>query len=493
MANIAKSKILLIFIVFYLGGIIFGEFYLSGELFVGVVVVLVVVREVFQVVWREVGSEGSRGGLMVLVIFVMIIGIFCGWGRFLISFEAGEGHVKNLHGFNELKGCICDEVDVRDDKVKYLIEVSEVLVDGKWGDVEGKVLVNASRYPVYEYGDCMRFEGKLEAPGEIEDFDYGKYLSRYDVYSVIYRAEIYEVYGTSGSEFYKIIYGAKNRFEEKLSQIFSEPYGSFMGGLLLGSRKGIPDQLMEDFNVTGLTHIIAISGYNVALVIVVISGMFGFLSRKMKVVFSGIFVVLFVMFVGAIVSVVRAGLMGILSLMALYFGRQYAVFLGLMISAFLMTLWNPKILVYDVGFQLSFLATLGIIAYSSVLEGFFKFVPKFFAIRESLMMTLSAQIVALPIIILNFGKLSVISPIANVFVLPFIPLSMIFGFFAVMFGFVSEFLGNVFGFFGYIFLKVIIFFIETFALLEFASIEIKWFAWWMVILWWILIRRNYFS
>ena len=147
---------------------------------------------------------------------------------------------------------------------------------------------------------CLRIwrlslvSGELQLPEAIEDFKYDKYLSRYSIYAVVYRARIDKISEGSGHVFLKWIYDFKNVFEGRLSRIFAEPHGSFMAGLILGSRKGIPEYLMDSFDTTGLTHIIAISGYNITLVIVVVSGIFSFLNRKMKVVASSFFIIVFV-------------------------------------------------------------------------------------------------------------------------------------------------------------------------------------------------------
>lgn len=146
-----------------------------------------------------------------------------------------------------------------------------------------------------------------------------------------------------------------------------------------------------------------------------------------------------------------------------------------------MNLWNPKILVYDVGFQLSFLATLGIVIFSPVLERVFKWVPQILGLREALQLTLSAQITVLPIIILNFERFSIVAPIANLLVLPFIPFAMLFGFVAVIFG-------KVFGFLGYLILKIIIIFVEFFAKLEFASIDITW-TWGICVFYYLILAK----
>ena len=128
-----------------------------------------------------------------------------------------------------------------------------------------------------------------------------------------------------------------------------------------------------------------------------------------------------------------------------------------------MGMWNPKILVFDVGFQLSFLATLGLIVFGEKLMHWCRFLPNFFAVRESIAMTLSAQSFALPVILWNFGTLSLISPLANVFVLPFIPVAMILGFFAVVGSFLWSGFGVVFGFLGYLVLEIVIFFVQLFS------------------------------
>ncbi|MBT4056494.1 ComEC/Rec2 family competence protein, partial [Candidatus Peregrinibacteria bacterium] len=262
----------------------------------------------------------------------------------------------------------------------------------------------------------------------------------------------------------------KGVFENRLGRLFPEPYSSLMAGLLLGSRKGIPADLMEDFNKTGLTHIVAISGYNITLVIIVVFGLFGFLTRKVRVVMATIFVVVFVILVGASSAVVRAGIMGIISLFAVYFGRKGEIYVSILLAAFLMNLWNPKIAVIDIGFQLSFLATLGLVYVSPWLEKapgllgkILGKVPRFFLIRENFVLTLSAQVFTLPVILKSFGRISLLCPISNVFVLPFIPFAMIFGFLAVVGSFVVEGVGEGFAFVGYCFLDLIFFLVRFFA------------------------------
>ena len=245
-----------------------------------------------------------------------------------------------------------------------------------------------------------------------------------------------------------------------------------MAGLLTGSRRGIPEHLMNDFNVTGLTHIIAISGYNITIVIAVISGMLFWLPLKVRFFPSIVAIIAFTLFVGASAAVVRASIMGILGLLALQTGRQSEVRLTILWTLFFMLLWNPKYLWYDAGFQLSFLAVLGLVEIAPYLDPLFKHIPKTLGIREALQMTIAAQISAVPLILFLFGRLSLIAPIANLMVAPFIPLAMLFGFFGTVTSFLWFPLGQLIGYIGWGCLEWIILVAHTLANLPFASIEL---------------------
>lgn len=372
--------------------------------------------------------------------------------------SAGE----SVGNFDKLVGCVVEEPDVRSEGSRYVFDFENFF---------GKVLVYAPRYPVYEYGDCLLVFGSLSDPENRGNFDYVNYLKRYGIYKIMYSRSMELIDEKSGNFFFKIIYDFKITVEDKLNSIFSEPYKSFMGGLLMGSRKGLPDRLEADFKKAGLTHIMAISGYNITLVIVMISGLFWFLRRNLRVFVSGFFVVVFVIFVGMSASAVRAAVMGILGLLALRFERKYEVERGLFVTVFLMGLFNPLILVYDSGFQLSILATGGLVYIYPRLKNYFKNLPNLFGLGEIFLGTLSAQIAVLPIMILNFRQISLLGVFANVLVLPLIPVVMLLGFCAVIFGFLSMYLAFIPGFLAYVLMKIILFIVEGFAKIPFVSVE----------------------
>jgi len=325
--------------------------------------------------------------------------------------------------FVEISGEIVEELDRRQDHQKITVET-------EWG----RVLVKLSPYEELSYGDTVLLEGVLERPTEdIEGFNYANYLARYRVWLVMNRANV-TLQSRGPPSIRGILYSFKTKLETRLNELFMEPEASFAAGLLLGSRKGMPEELAMAFQEVGLTHIVAISGYNISLVIAGMFLFFSFLPLKWRVVVSSIAIVLFVILVGASAAVVRAGIMGGLTLWALFTGHKSQVFFALLWSAVIMVIINPYILLYDVGFQLSFASTGGLLVFVPMLE---KITPKWekaLVLREALLLTVAAQIATTPLILYHFGRLSWISPLANVLAAPFLGPAMLFSALALVFG-----------------------------------------------------------
>lgn len=406
-------------------------------------------------------------------IILALAGFLLGMGRVVIS----EHHVTpdQIDYYNgqkiEFSGVI-REVDIRRDKAKYTISVED--------EGEGDVLITLNKYPQYKYGDLLKVRGELQAPGEFNGFNYGDYLSRFGIYSVMYYPRVELLDSGQGNFFWAGMSYLQNKFMERINRLFPEPHASFEAGLLVGARKGIPEDLVEKFNITGLTHIIAISGYNITIIIVFVMWMLGGLPRMTGFAAAVAAIILFTLFVGASPAVVRASIMGILGLMALNYGRQNNIHLTILWSAFFMVLWNPKILVYDVGFQLSFAAVLGLIYVAPYFDKYAKKLPQAFGVREAIQMTLAAQVMALPIIVYNFERLSLIAPLANLLVIFAIPPAMLFGFVAVVLSFFLHSLGMIFAYIAWGILSYIIKMIEITAAIPYASVDLPGMQLWMM-------------
>lgn len=265
----------------------------------------------------------------------------------------------------------------------------------------------------------------------------------------------------------------------RIVQLFGEPTGSLVSGLLLGSRRGMSEELTADLQKTGLSHIVAISGYNITLVILFVGLLLSFLSRKLKILFSLLGVVLFVLLVGAGAAVVRAALMGGIGLLALFYGRQYFVDYALWLTAFVMSLVNPLILTFDSGFHFSFLATMGLIYVVPNLQKWARFVPGRFLLRENFLMTISAQLMVLPVSIWNFGGFSWLAPLINLVVLPFIPLVMLLSALALLFSCFSFVGGEFLAFLTDLIVGFLIWVIGFFADLPWGFLFLKGLPWWL--------------
>jgi len=476
--------------------------------------------------------------LGILILGVMLAAIF--WGRtpkiviagFCLMVLAGgawrslavsdsDNLVKQFNDKRKiiLTGVLAEEPDVRSDNVKYTVAAASIKSSDYGYTVsrtiktDGKILVVAKKYPLYQYGDSIEVSGKLVTPKSSEDFDYQKYLAKDDIFSLVYFPEIKLLAQDQGNWLMGKLLFVKNKFKDSIGQILTEPQGAFLGGLLLGDKRGLPTDLTAAFSRTGTTHIIALSGFNITIIAVALMELFNFFMVRRQVSFwlSVAVIVLFVLMTGAAASVVRAATMGILVLLAQQVGRLYQIRNALVLAGAIMVYLNPRVLVWDLGFQLSFAATLGLIYVLPILQKYFdpdKEEKKFISgqkkegslakaiksVKLVLAATLAAQIAVLPLLVVNFGQLSLIAPLANILVLPVIPLTMLAGFLSALVGLIFLPLGQILGWVAWLFLSYEIKIIELLAELPLAAINFEW-SWlgggiYYVFLLWLIWRFN---
>ncbi len=344
------------------------------------------------------------------------------------------------------------------------------------GKYQGRVLIKAGKDKgSFNYGDKILIKGKIEEIENFSDVDFKSYLIKEKIYAVINYPEIefLEKYKYFSVKFYLI--KIKNIFQEKINSVFLEPEASFLSGLLLGIKSNLSESFKENMVRSGTSHLIALSGYNITIISSFVLSVLLFLglSRGSSFWLSVIFIILFILLTGASASVVRAGIMGILFILSQKLGYLYNPRNSLFFAGAIMTLFNPRILYFDIGFQLSFIATLGLIYFYPFFQEILKSKNKsFLNWKETFSLTISAQISVLPLLILHFGYFSFISLISNIVVLLFIPLSMFFGFLSVIVSFFVPFLGNIIGAFTHLILKFEIFMINFFGSLKIAGINL---------------------
>jgi competence protein ComEC len=315
---------------------------------------------------------------------------------------------------------------------KFVIGVDAILnADGSRIPVEGKVLLNDNGgWPEHFYGDEVRISGKLRKPEWIDDFDYPHYLELQGIRAVITRGTI-QTEKPADLSLIGVLTHWRTKVENQVGMILPEPHASLLARLLTGSRRGLPDDVSDQFRTSGITHIVAISGYNITMILALLSSLLFWLPLKWRFWPLATGVILFTLFVGASPPVVRAAIMGILGLLALQANRLSVPRLTALWAAFAMLLWNPMMIWYDASFQLSFMALVGIMELTPLLKKLFDRVPNTLAIRDSLITTVAAQIGTLPISMIIFQQLSLVSPFTNLLVAPLVPIAMLLGFIAM--------------------------------------------------------------
>lgn len=406
-----------------------------------------------------------------LLIALFIAGDF--WAG-LFAPEIDSAHIAHYNG--KEKTFLARVDDATDSRIRSQYLIVKPL------NYRGKALLKTNLYPEYEYGDLLEINCQLQAPNSSENFKYDDYLARFGVYSICERPGIKKLDGGQGNFFTAKILRFRNFAVGKLNETLSEPAAALLAGILIGERSGLPSGLSKNFQTVGLSHIIAISGFNITIIVMILSNLAQhfFISRQRAFWIILCFLFVFVVLTGISASVTRAAIMGGLVLFAGYIGRPKQLLNILVLAATIMVAFNPKILLFDLGFQLSFLSMLGLVFLSPRLSAKMNWLPKTFAIRENVGSTLAAIIFTMPLILFNFHRLSIVSPLVNVLVLPFIPLIMLFGFFQFIFSSIILFFGQVIGWFSWLLLSYIIKIAELFSKIPGAAVEIKIGFWLML-------------
>jgi competence protein ComEC len=245
-----------------------------------------------------------------------------------------------------LHGWIVEDPDVRPVQTRLIIAVDSL---DESTNVRGRVLVTEyGGYPPHRYGDEVKISGKLRLPEVIEGFDYPHYLELSGVRALISRGSVHSVKTdvsrpahTRTLKIFGLLYDLRKAIEDRIGLIFPEPHASLLAGLLTGSRRGLPQHLSDDFRTSGITHIIAVSGYNITIILTLLSGILFWIPVKKRFWPLVFMVTAFTIFVGAGAPVVRAAIMGILGLLALQAERVAIPRLTILWTAFFMLLWNP--------------------------------------------------------------------------------------------------------------------------------------------------------
>ena len=332
----------------------------------------------------------------------------------------------------------------------------------------GKVQVIARPYPVFRYGDLVKILGIIKKPAEQS----ADYLVKNGILGTITFPEIILEESGHGNFIKTGLLNFKNKILDIFQSVLPAEKAAFLSGLTLGERANFSAELKKEMSLSGTTHLVALSGYNISVIAWAVASILRlYLTRSLSFYFSVLIIVLFVLMTGAEASVVRAAIMGIIAILAKETERIFSVRNAIVIAAFLMVLANPRVLAFDLGFQLSFAALLGIIYIKPMLENFTRFNGAgILSWKENSLTTFSAQLAVIPLLLGNFGMFSITSFIANILILEAVPITMGLGFVIALLGFFSGFLAQIFALAANLFLSYELWVIGIFSKLSFPII-----------------------
>ena len=376
--------------------------------------------------WLYARLPAPPARLKVIVWSGLLLTAFCVGGlRFLLS-APSTGPNGLLYYLDQpdlqIVGVVSAEPTYSARTANFRLDAQTVLPDGATDpvNVSGEIYVQVAASVQVQPGEQLQLTGKLVAPHEIsgEDFPYRDWLARQGIFVTMSYPTLHTLAHSQESFLTAWPKQLRQNIGQTLTRYVPDEEGGLLDSILFGDKSLLSPTLTTDFTTAGLTHILVVSGSNISITIgLLILVLNHFLARPKVLGIALAVMVFYVLLVGFSPSVVRAGLMSALALVGMLIGREYSGLLGLSFSAFLMTLWWPYVLL-DIGFQLSFMATLGLVWLSQPWlvmarkQGW----PTIFG--EALVLTSAAQVLTLPLLGFYFHQVSLVSLLSNVLVVP---------------------------------------------------------------------------
>jgi competence protein ComEC len=353
--------------------------------------------------------------IYILVGFGLVGILLGGFLANKASVRLGQSRqIENTSKQVDIKAMVISEKDEREKYINYIIDVNRE-----------KILLLTDKYSDFSYGDTLEIKGIREIPKNFADFDYQGYLAKDGIYAVMRFPEV-KLVGHSDSsltKFFRGLFNIKTKIRHNLIKNFPQNESDFIRALILGDKGTVSQDLRTAFSRTGTSHVISISGLHLSIMTVFMFNIFLALGfwRKHATVATIFMLFLFLVFIGPIAPLVRSVIMSILFLISMSSGKVFRNTRIITYAATIMLILNPLLLRYDIGFELSYLALLGIMLFKPTLDYLLRkiHIPKI--INDMITTTLSAQILTLPIIISNFKIISIVAPLVNPLVLFLFP------------------------------------------------------------------------
>lgn len=373
-----------------------------------------------------------------------------------------------------VSGWVADYPDNRADWLQLRVRAETVtLADGGTKPAEGLLLVRLPKTKDWAYGERLELTGELKQPGSNEEFSYRDYLAGKGIHTVVYYPRVRVLPGQAGSPLLRGIFSIRRHAYHTVNAIFPQPEAALLSGILLGLDNDLPEDLRNAFRDTGTAHIIAISGFNMSILATAMMWLLnGRVRQRYKVPLAAAVLILYTVLVGANPAVLRAAIMAVMGLGGRLIGRNSAGITPLVFTAALMTAFNP-LLLWDVSFQLSFTATLGLITLGNTwVEGLAGWSERRFGANrrnpivkftaDYILLTFAAQVMTLPVVLGHFHRLSLTALIVNPLILPVQPPVMVTAGVSAIAGMIWQPLGALIAWFAKFFASYTIAVVETF-------------------------------
>jgi len=414
--------------------------------------------------------------LLFLIIF--LIGIF---NYNLNSNPIGANHIANFIE-DKKSTIICTVLDKEyfpnQEKISFKVKVSQIERGDYSIRTQGLILVNTYLGDCpYEYGDVLKIKGRLEKPigqKNFGEFNYELYLAREKIFTYlnIWQEKDIQKIGEDDSNFLvSFSLSARDKIKEITKQTLPPPYNYLLIGMLLGEKGFIAPHLKEVFTEAGIMHILAVSGLHVGIIAMALLAFLGILRlpKKPKLLILILILIMYASITGFRPSVLRATIMFILLIGGKLLNRNRNLNISLFFAAFLILLSNPLIL-YDAGFLLSFIVTFSIINLSPILQGLFSKIVVW--IKSPLAVSTAAWIGIFPLSAYFFSKVSIISIVSNIFIIPLTGIAVILGFVTFFIGLASISFAGIIANINYLVLNLITLIAKSFSLIPFAFVYV---------------------
>ena len=470
----------------FVGGIFFRSFFDFGKSFS---IFFFLISFVLGIFYHIQNKRKKKQFQLFLFAGVLFFSVGLGMIRFdFVGINKDNLILEDFVGQKiKAKVLVVDEPNNKEFNTQLTVKLEKInfLNDDLTKNNQEKMVITVQHYPRFKYGDELEIFGKLQKPKNFNSddnrvFDYISYLAKDGIYYQMFYPDVDFISSGNGNFIKEFLFNLKKSFISQIKKVIPEPQSSLLGGLVVGAKESLGKKLQDDFRKVGLIHIVVLSGYNLTIVADFIMAIFSFLPSLFSIFLGAIGIILFALMTGASATIVRASVMALLVMIARVTGRTSQMTRVLFLAGFLMLFYNPNILVFDPSFQLSFMATFGLIVLSPKIEKYFYFIPRKFELRESLVAVISTQIFVLPLILYMMGDFSVVAILVNLLVLIFIPMTMLFGFLTGVIGFVSFFLSMPFAYLTYLLLSYELKVVEIFASLPFSSFHISFFPAWLM-------------